>query len=196
MGALADHCYSVDLSTNRRHFKGYRRAEKVANGSEKDSRIESPSCIGARIQDRSQQTRSIPSRAVSGDVADLQGFEAPVSQMTHLTTEAQLARIAAELAGNSGLTESERRLLKGPKPDARDLRVILGFINAGLDPLGETFEQIRSSEHRRQLGAVYTPAAIVQTMIDWAANKALPARIVDPGSGSGQIGRASCRERV
>ena len=60
------------------------------------------------------------------------------------------------------------------------------MIRAGDDPLGEIFCLLRSSEERRENGATYTPAPIVQTMVDWAVPKR-PARIVDPGVGSARF---------
>lgn len=61
-------------------------------------------------------------------------------------------------------------------------------ILAGQDPLGAAFCSIRSSRTRRELGAVYTPREIVDSMIEWVAARCRdPARIVDPGSGSGRF---------
>jgi adenine-specific DNA-methyltransferase len=55
--------------------------------------------------------------------------------------------------------------------------------------LGEEFIRLRSAETRRTLGAVYTPPQIVEAMVEWAASVSgpPPARIVDPGSGSGRF---------
>lgn len=60
-------------------------------------------------------------------------------------------------------------------------------ILAGLDPLGDTFSRIRSPELRRMNGATYTPKAIVQSMVRWAATQGTPVRVVDPGAGSGRF---------
>lgn len=60
-------------------------------------------------------------------------------------------------------------------------------IDATGDPLGDAFCLLRSAEERRPLGAVYTPAAIVAAMIAWAAAQGAPARVVDPGAGSGRF---------
>ena len=59
-------------------------------------------------------------------------------------------------------------------------------ILAGLDPLGELFCRLRSPEERRKCGATYTPYAIVNAMVEWAAQHATPDRVVDPGLGSGR----------
>jgi len=61
------------------------------------------------------------------------------------------------------------------------------MIRSGYDPLGEAFCTLRSTEVRRESGATYTPGAIVQTMMDWAAKTYTPSRIVDPGIGSGRF---------
>jgi SAM-dependent methyltransferase len=66
-------------------------------------------------------------------------------------------------------------------------------IKAGRDPLGEAFTSLRSASQRRPLGAVYTPAAIVDAMISWAKREGAPARIVDPGCGSGRFLMAAAR---
>lgn len=60
-------------------------------------------------------------------------------------------------------------------------------IMAGADPLGDAFSTLRSPEVRRENGATYTPAPIVQTMVDWAANTRAPCRVVDPGVGSARF---------
>jgi hypothetical protein len=60
------------------------------------------------------------------------------------------------------------------------------LIREGQDPLGEAFCRIRSTEERRPLGQTYTPAPIIQSMVDWAADAGTPARVIDPGTGSGR----------
>lgn len=60
-------------------------------------------------------------------------------------------------------------------------------ILAGDDPLGDIFAALRSPDVRRENGATYTPAPIVQTMVDWAASTRTPCRIVDPGVGSARF---------
>ncbi len=61
------------------------------------------------------------------------------------------------------------------------------LIQGGEDPLGGIFSALRSSEVRREHGATYTPMHIVQTMVDWAVTNKKPARIIDPGVGSGRF---------
>ncbi len=45
---------------------------------------------------------------------------------------------------------------------------------------------LRPARERRLRGAVYTPAAIVAAMLDWAERHAAPERVIDPGAGSGR----------
>jgi adenine-specific DNA-methyltransferase len=111
--------------------------------------------------------------------------------VTPAANERELAERAVLLIGSvRGLTVAERNLLprNGRKVAAQgdDLRQA---IRAGLDPLGVDFIRLRSPETRRGRGAIYTPSAIVDAMIDWALSEGgdPPARIVDPGSGSGRF---------
>lgn len=60
-------------------------------------------------------------------------------------------------------------------------------ILAGFDPLGDSFSALRSPQQRRENGATYTPSAIVEAMIAWAASKPSPSRIIDPGVGSARF---------
>ncbi|MCP2342985.1 Eco57I restriction-modification methylase domain-containing protein [Actinomadura rupiterrae] len=66
-------------------------------------------------------------------------------------------------------------------------------IQAGGDPLGEAFSQWRSPEARRPLGQTYTPGAIIDAMVEWAADQGIPERVVDPGCGSGRYITAAAR---
>jgi hypothetical protein len=73
-------------------------------------------------------------------------------------------------------------------------------IAAGEDPLGEAFCSINTPQQRRPAGATYTPPAIVESMVTWSASEASPARVVDPGTGSGRFivaaGRRFSRARL
>ncbi|WP_419848669.1 N-6 DNA methylase [Candidatus Poriferisocius sp.] len=64
---------------------------------------------------------------------------------------------------------------------------LLSGIEQGSDPLGDAFVRLRSPKQRRPLGAVYTPPGIVEAMVGWVASREQPARIVDPGAGSGRF---------
>jgi adenine-specific DNA-methyltransferase len=66
-------------------------------------------------------------------------------------------------------------------------------IVAGGDPLGDAYCRLRSSDERRRLGQTYTPSGIVASMLEWAASEVNPARVVDPGTGSGRFAVAAGR---
>lgn len=104
-------------------------------------------------------------------------------------SESALATLAAALAGpDAPLTAAERALLpEEPPPSSRALERLRRAVAGGADPLGTAFCRLRSSEARRARGAVYTPRPIVDAMIAWAARQAAPARVVDPGAGSGRF---------
>jgi SAM-dependent methyltransferase len=55
------------------------------------------------------------------------------------------------------------------------------------DTLGAALLANRTAEERRALGQTYTPAAIVDVMVAWARGRIEPARVVDPGCGSGRF---------
>lgn len=67
------------------------------------------------------------------------------------------------------------------------LRGLASHIRSGSDPLGSQFLAQRHPAVRRKLGAVYTPPAIISSMIAWAKRHGQPARVVDPGAGSGRF---------
>jgi hypothetical protein len=103
--------------------------------------------------------------------------------------ERNLAALAAALAGDdAALTASEERLLVGTaKPNRVLIDAAKAAILVGGDPLGAEFCKLRSAEKRRDMGATYTPPAIVSAMIGWAESMGTPARVVDPGIGSGRF---------
>ena len=104
-------------------------------------------------------------------------------------SEPDLAAAAAALASQDApLTWPERALVReAPAPSPELLSNLRRGIARGGDPLGEAFCRLRTPEARRGHGAVYTPAPIVEAMIRWAADAGAPARIVDPGAGSGRF---------
>lgn len=96
--------------------------------------------------------------------------------------------LGAEKAGGP-LAAAEIALAKTARtaPKKATVSLLKDMIRAGEDPLGDIFSVLRSSEERREHGATYTPAPIVQTMVDWAASIRNPVRIVDPGVGSARF---------
>lgn len=101
------------------------------------------------------------------------------------------ASLALGAAGSGGpLVAAEIALCKAatgirvPDGTIKELRALIA---AGEDPLGDAFSILRSPEERREQGATYTPAPIVRNMIEWAANRRTPCRVVDPGVGSARF---------
>ena len=66
-------------------------------------------------------------------------------------------------------------------------------IRRGADPLGAFFCHLRSPKVRRAHGAVYTPAEIIDAMMEWARENGTPVRVVDPGAGSGRFTFAAAK---
>jgi SAM-dependent methyltransferase len=68
-------------------------------------------------------------------------------------------------------------------------------VHAGEDPLGDTYIAVRPSAERRSIGATFTPARIVKAMLRWALQESRfsgsPARIIDPGAGTGRFAIAA-----
>ena len=104
-------------------------------------------------------------------------------------SEPELAAAAAVLASRDAPpTRLECTLLReAPAPPPDLLSDLRRCIARGGDPLGEAFCRLRTPRIRREHGAVYTPGPIVAAMIRWAAGAGAPARIVDPGAGSGRF---------
>jgi SAM-dependent methyltransferase len=119
-------------------------------------------------------------------------------------TERDLVTLAAALDAPAVpvLSPAEERLL-GSRSEIPDgfVAQVRRDIAQGQDPLGELFCEVRSPVARRSRGAVYTPLPIVRWMLQRIADQGEPARVVDPGSGSGRFlveaGRAfPCAELV
>ncbi len=101
-----------------------------------------------------------------------------------------IAVCLALIEGQDRLSTSELKLARLATGEAADPSVvgrIREAIVSGEDPLGDAFAAIRSASERRATGAVYTPRFIVQSMMAWLASQGRPARIVDPGAGSGRF---------
>ena len=84
------------------------------------------------------------------------------------------------------LSSAELAVLPDQCVEPLDLPTTRGLILEGGDPLGQAFCAARTTEERRPHGQTFTPAPIVRSMLEWAKGHAIPARIVDPGCGSGR----------
>jgi len=108
-----------------------------------------------------------------------------------MRTEQELVALCLSLIeGQGGLSAAERKLAKSAPVstlNARELEAIRKNISRGADPLGDAFSLLRSASERRAAGAVYTPPPIVHSMMEWLGKQGAPARIVDPGAGSGRF---------
>ena len=103
-------------------------------------------------------------------------------------SEAELLGLALALgADRSDLSDAERACARNATAVTEAVaQTALERIRRGEDPLGDALCALRSPVARRPMGATYTPAAIVAAMTAWAADRE-PARVVDPGSGSGRF---------
>ncbi|MDS0794385.1 N-6 DNA methylase [Burkholderia pseudomultivorans] len=111
--------------------------------------------------------------------------------MKILQTEDDLIAVAAALIGTSSrLSPAEKALSRNISSRGIPTSFLDGLrkdIEAGNDPLGDAFTLIRSAAKRRIVGAVYTPAPIVRSMISWLTRQGKPDRVIDPGAGSGRF---------
>lgn len=114
-------------------------------------------------------------------VAELIGSEAEL-------IAASLALGASESGGPLARAEVElaRKAIDIRLPDTITT-TLRALIESGEDPLGSAFSILRSAEERRGQGATYTPAPIVRNMVEWAASKKTPCRVIDPGVGSARF---------
>lgn len=115
----------------------------------------------------------------------------PFNVTARVESEQELAGLAWAVARNgllADLSASEIELvdIASKAPDS-SIGGLVDAIQRGDDPLGDAFVRLRSARQRRPLGAVYTPPQIVNAMVGWVSSKESPARIVDPGSGSGRF---------
>ncbi len=104
-------------------------------------------------------------------------------------SERELAGLALALGASQvgGWSAAEERLAAKAERVSEAVVVNLrGRIRAGEDPLGQAFCTLRPPAERRSRGATFTPPPIVDAMVQWAAERVAPRRIVDPGTGSGR----------
>lgn len=111
-----------------------------------------------------------------------------------IKNEAALIGAAAALADGAGLTDAERLLAsRGVPPAPAALAALRAAIQAGGDPLGDAFGQLRPALIRRALGQVFTPWPIIDHMAAVAADGGPFAQAIDCGVGSGRYLRAAAR---
>jgi len=119
-----------------------------------------------------------------------------VDLMASLRTEQHLVAAALGLHAETvpAVSSAESSFIRNVAPACREVvEQLRNAINRRRDPLGDAFASVRSAEERRENGATYTPASIVNTMVNWAssfhrASHGIdPERIVDPGVGSGRF---------
>ena len=102
----------------------------------------------------------------------------------------QLLSLAIALGARdvAGWSEAEENLtLDLPVSPSGLVEQVRGRILDGQDPLGDAFCTLRLPAERRLRGATYTPLPLIGPMLDWATALATPARVVDPGLGSGRF---------
>jgi adenine-specific DNA-methyltransferase len=104
-----------------------------------------------------------------------------------LAVAAAAALLPGQDAGAALVTPSANKAAKEVVRGLRDR------IRAGEDPLGEAFCLIRKPPQRRKAGQTFTPAPVVDSMVSWAAGSLVPARVVDPGTGSARFLAAAGR---
>ena len=113
-----------------------------------------------------------------------------------LTTLPRLLSAAVALGAETipPFSAAEKKLLRS-KPLVRmndaEVGVLKEQIREGFDPLGRAFCRIFSAAERRGDGATYTPAPIVNAMVNWASIGPAPVRVIDPGSGSARFAIAA-----
>ncbi|HEY7920854.1 MAG TPA: hypothetical protein VIE45_14425 [Streptosporangiaceae bacterium] len=116
--------------------------------------------------------------------------------MPTFEAEEALAGMAVRLgaAQVAGWSEAEQHLAAAATyPSEGEISQVRSQILAGEDPLGEAFCRLRGPAQRRPSGQTFTPAPVVQGMVGWAARTLVPARVVDPGTGSARFLAAAGR---
>ncbi len=115
-----------------------------------------------------------------------------------IASEHELASLALALGARhvAGWSPAETALaasLTIQPPSRRLVRDARDAIDGGADPLSDAFCALRTARERRPLGATHTPGEIVAAMVRWAKTGGRPARVVDPGAGSGRFAVAAGR---
>lgn len=120
----------------------------------------------------------------------------PVDVTELLGTPRGLIGCALALAEPCALSREEASLVASVRPARAAKRLVCDVrdaIRSGGDPLGDAFCAVYTPAERRPRGATYTPAIVVEAMLDWASDGPPPERVIDPGSGSGRFSVAAGR---
>ncbi len=103
---------------------------------------------------------------------------------------------AAGLVPDASMSEQERLILnvawQAEDDSPENLR---DPILCGLDPLGESYSAIKGRQIRRREGIFYTPADLVNPMVNWVLSRT-PARLVDAGCGTGRFSIDAAKKRA
>lgn len=139
---------------------------------------------------RSMGAAAVAGAAHPGGQDDLFDEAGLVARQRIQSEDELVALCLALLDDRGGLSALEEPLairasVPGVQPD--EVEAARNAILRGGDPLGDAFSAVRPAQARRATGAVYTPHVIVGSMMRWLAGQAAPARIVDPGAGSGRF---------
>lgn len=106
--------------------------------------------------------------------------------MSDITLDRLAATCLALGIDRDDLSPAELAVLPPEDIESMDVAQMRALILDGDDPLGQAFCAARSAEARRPYGQTFTPAPIVQSMLEWAKGRTIPDRVVDPGCGSGR----------
>jgi hypothetical protein len=104
-----------------------------------------------------------------------------------MQTQQELVGLCLDLIDPAVRLSAPERTLAKTAASPRGAEAARKAILRGADPLGDAFSSIRTARERRAAGAVYTPHPIVRSMVAWLASQGKPARIIDPGAGSGRF---------
>jgi adenine-specific DNA-methyltransferase len=176
---------AVDESTKQ---SGHDQLNSLKLEAAQDHRDQFISRAGEQGEGRSWAKTNPPEKVVRGNVGALREIRPEPEIMN--AGERRLVSLAAALIGDAaGLSIAEIKLVaRAPPVDSHLIAHARAQILAGQDLLGTEFSSLRSAKQRRQRGATYTPTPIVDAMVAWArAEISTPARVVDPGAGSGRF---------
>lgn len=122
-------------------------------------------------------------------------LDVPGASNEELVRLAALGGIAAELAGESRRNwpaELQAWADKAAQPPKTLIELLRPMLAAEDDVLATLYNASIAPKHRRRLGTVFTPPALVDHMVNLAdAAIAEPAMIIDPGAGVGAFTMAA-----